>query len=260
MTNPESILSEIVDALGLPKAEALAPTLTESAHAPLPMPWASFADRPAVSSTSVGLWKPFVLWLRQFADAYGRDGLNGQGDIPMEDRAPKSVIVTALRALKEGLVLNAEGQAALANVPAFHAVVAENEAQRSHWSAAVDARWQAVSCRPFTHRVRHHADALQHTLRESPEHKELARLNGDVQALWTAYRETSVLKFGDFGLPYQNCSPALIAGSRDTDVRAATYGLEHLCKDKRVLDLGCNTGFLTLAAASYAHHAVGVEH
>ncbi|MBT6088643.1 MAG: tetratricopeptide repeat protein [Rhodospirillaceae bacterium] len=260
VADPDSVLSNIVDALGLPKVETLAPPAVASAHAPLPMPWASFADRPAVNSDAIGLWRPFAPWLTQFAEAYGRDALDGQSNIPTEDRAPQSVVVKALRALKDGQALDADSQAALANVPAFHAAVGQGEAQNNHWSDAVAARWRAASCRPFTHRIRDHVDALQSTLKDSAEHSDLALLHDDIQTQWAAYRESSALKFGDFGLPYQSCTPVLIAGSRDTDVRTAAYDLEHLCKGKRVLDLGCNTGFLTLAAASYGQSALGLEH
>ncbi len=260
VAKPGSILSGLVDALSLPAVDGLVPPPAESADDLVPMPWASFAHRPSVRSDAVGLSKPFATWLTGFADAYGREALEEHASIPAIKRAPRSVIVEAVRILGAGEALDDENRTALKNVPAFHAAIAEDAARANHWPDAVESRWRAVSCRPFTHRVRHHVDALQRTLADSPEHKSLTQLHKDVSARWTAYRETSAMKFGDFGLPYQTCAPALIAGSRDTDVRSAAYGLEELCRGRRVLDLGCNTGFLTLAAAPYSQSVFGLEH
>jgi tetratricopeptide (TPR) repeat protein len=259
--DPDSTLATLTAALELPPADAIAPPAPAmSASEISPMPWASFADRPSVQPGHIGLWRPFAPCLAAFADAYGRDSVADQGVIPVEIVAPYGAVVNAVHSLKTGDTPSGNAERILKNIPASHAAAAEQAAQAGRWDDAVAARWQAVSCRPFTHRVRHHADALQNTLESSPLYQDVARLHKDVSALWVAYREESGLRFGDFGLLYQSCGPALLAGSRDTEVRAAAYDLETLCAGQRVLDLGANTGFLSLAAASHAATVRGIEH
>ncbi len=259
VADPDPMLSQIVAALALDNPPS-SPQENGAQGALRPMPWASFASRSAARTESIGLWKPFAPWLGRFANAYGRATLKGEDAIPTEDKAPQSDVVTALNTFKAGQTIKGVNQTALAKVPAYHAVLAHEAERDEKWDETVLARWRAVSCRPFTHQVRHHADALDQTLSRSPAHKQLAQLHQDVSSRWTDYQEASDMRFGDFGLPYQSCDAAMIVGSRDTDVRAIAYDLEALCGGQRVLDLGCNTGFLALAAAPVAHTVVGVEH
>ena len=239
---PANVMRPVVEALGLAWADDLLPPALDPQDL-TPLPWASFADRPPVRTQGIGLWRSYAPWLAEFADAYGRESLLGGSDIPAQASQ-----------------LSTESLDHFKNVPAIHARVAAQAETDGHWDAAVSARWQAVSCRPFTHHVRKHAEALQQTLQASPDHTDLTRLHQDVTALWSAYRQTPNMRFGDFGLPYQSFTPAYIAGSRDTDVRAAAYDVEHLVSGQRVLDLGANSGFLTLEAAQFARHTIGVEH
>lgn len=261
VTDSQSVLTALSDALGLNGADVVMPPTADSSPAtPRPLPWASFADRSAARSDSIGLWKVFAPWLGHFAEAYGRADLNGSDIIPSEGRAPNGTVVTALTSFRAGQTTSESSRPILEKVPAYHAALAHEAEQRGQWDEALAARWAAVSCRPFTHRVRHHADSLAQTINQSPDHQDLARLHKGIASRWATYREDSTMRFGDFGLPYQSFAPAMIAGSRDTEARVAAYDLEKLSAGKRVLDLGCNTGFLGLAIAPVANTVVGVEH
>lgn len=259
VADPDPMLSQIVTALALDSPPS-SPEENGAQDVLRPMPWASFADRAAPRTDSIGLWKAFAPWLSSFANAYDRATLDDAGAVPTEDKAPQCNVVTALNIFKAGQTIKGENQTVLEKVPAYHAALAHEAEQDEKWDEAVSARWRAVSCRPFTHHVRHHADALDHTLLCSPAHKDLARLHQGISSRWTAYRAQSDMRFGDFGVPYQSCAPAMIVGSRDTEARADIYDLNALCSGQRVLDLGCNTGFLALAAAPVAQSVVGVEH
>ncbi|MEQ8735727.1 MAG: sulfotransferase [Rhodospirillaceae bacterium] len=258
VNTPVSQLQSLVEALGLVWTDDLSPPAPDPQDL-TPMPWASFADRPPVQTHGIGLWRSYAPWLAEFADAYGRSALKTYGRSALKtygrDALQEDNAIPA-----QASHLSMESLEILKKVPAFHARVAAQAETDGHWDAAVSARWRAVSCRPFTHHVRHHAEALQQTLQASPQHTDLAHLHQEIAKLWAAYRETPNMRFGDFGLPYQSFTPAYIAGSRDTDVRAAAYDLEHLTSGRRVLDLGANSGFLTLEAAKFARQTIGVEH
>ena len=51
---------------------------------------------------------------------------------------------------------------------------------------------------------------------------------------------------------YQSCKPCSIRGLRNTEARIASMGLQSLVKGARVLDIGCNVGFLDLELAPFA--------
>lgn len=258
--DPARALKQVIGQLGLEWDDALAPPAGPQELEDIePVPWASFADRPVARSGSVGLWKPFATWLAPFADAYGRDTLADAGAIPAAEVHPMSSFSTSLRALKSRATLTENDVRALQHIPAYHSAQAQGAEASGRWSDALAARWTAVSCRPFTSHTSKHTAALMETVQQSPQHRDLAALHEDLSQRWAAYRESSGMRFGDYGLFYQSCAPAFIAGSRDTDVRADAYGLKAHCMGKRVLDLGCNTGFLALAAAQHAEAVTGVE-
>lgn len=258
--DPQPVLSQIVEGLGLDNAVSAMPPSPEDAQSALrPMPWASFTDRQAPRPDSVRLWKPFAAWLGAFAEAYGRADLDGVDAIPEAENLPHSSVVIALRSFRAGQTIATDSKPTLENVPAYHAALAHEAEEKGRWREAVDARWRAVSCRPFTHYVRDHAEALDQTIALAPDHQELSQLHRDVSSRWAMYRQSSNMPFGDFGLLYQSFEPAKIVGSRNTEERIAVYGLEELCSEKRVLDLGCNTGFLAVAVAPHASNVVGIE-
>lgn len=264
VSSPEDALQQIVEQLGLTWGDGLTPPTEQAPSSGLkpmlkPMPWASFADRPKVNEDSIGLWKPFAPWLGAFADAYGRDQLTNASDIPEGHATPQSSFVKSVHALQNRSLMTAGEHKVLRNIPTFHAIQAEQAEAAGKWDEALAARWQSVSCRPFTSFVNKHVEALGTTLQRSPAHADLATLHEDISRIWASYGEMSNLRFGDFGLSYQSCAPAFIAGSRDTEARAVAYGLLDLCAEKSVLDLGCNTGFLALAAAAHAQAVTGVE-
>lgn len=62
---------------------------------------------------------------------------------------------------------------------------------------------------------------------------------------------------GDF---YQTCEPLLIRGQRPTGLRFDAYGLASVLEPSdRVLDIGCNCGFLALHAARHARAVDGFD-
>ncbi len=65
----------------------------------------------------------------------------------------------------------------------------------------------------------------------------------------------------DYGAQYfyQSCDLVGVRGLRDTRARVDSMNLEELVRDKTVIDVGCNTGFLALSIASAADHVVGLE-
>lgn len=258
--NPNEVLRHVIRQLGLPQSQAM-----DMPEHPLPdselkpVPWASFADRPQANADSIGLWKPFAPWLSTFVDAYGREGLVQAHVIPTTPVVPRYELTQALKAIQSKSVVSEVENQYLANVPAFHAAQAEQSEVSDKWDEALAARWRAVSCRPFTSRLQKHVDALAETIQRSPGDGRLAALHQDLSRMWRTYGETSGLRFGDFGLSYQSCAPVFIPGSRDTDLRAQVYGLQDLCAGKHVLDLGCNAGFLGLAAATKAQAVTGIE-
>ncbi len=237
---PGQTLARVSTQLGLTWDDKLTPAIA-SPDTETPMPWASFNDRPAARLDTIGLWRPFAPWLGGFADAYGREHLAAAQDIPS---APAT----------------AESTADLQNVPGTHRRRADEFERTGDFASALDARWAAVSCRPFTRFVRDHAERLSDTLSRAPDHAAVSRLHAEVDTLWQTYRAQSRLRFGDYGLLYQSYAPAFLPGSRDTASRAAAYHLTDLASGARVLDLGCNTGFLALTAAATAREVVGVDH
>jgi 2-polyprenyl-3-methyl-5-hydroxy-6-metoxy-1,4-benzoquinol methylase len=189
----------------------------------------------------VGLWRPFAPWLGAFADAYGRSHLSEAQSIPATPAMPAS-------------------GTNLQNVPGAHRGRADRLEHAGDYAGALEARWAAVSCRPFNRFARDHAARLSDTLKRSPEHVSIVRLHAEVDRHWQRYRVQSGLKFGDYGLLYQSYAPAFLPGSRDTAARAAAYHLSDLTKGASVLDLGCNTGFVALTAAASAREVIGIDH
>lgn len=65
--------------------------------------------------------------------------------------------------------------------------------------------------------------------------------------------------FGKGGF-YQSLEELHIEGQRPTEKRIDIYGLKSIAKDKRVLDIGCNCGFLDLSLSPIAKSVKGVEY
>jgi len=83
-------------------------------------------------------------------------------------------------------------------------------------------------------------------------HREMNRQLALQHDQWRSY------DYGE-GYLYQSSVELGVTGLRDTKARVDAYGLKELVKGRTVLEIGCNTGFLTLAIASEAAHVVGVE-
>lgn len=66
----------------------------------------------------------------------------------------------------------------------------------------------------------------------------------------------------DFGKGefYQSLEELNIEGQRPTEKRIDIYGLKSIVKDKKVLDIGCNCGFLDLSLSPIAKSIKGVEY
>jgi len=61
------------------------------------------------------------------------------------------------------------------------------------------------------------------------------------------------------GYFYQSLASAHISGFRNTEERIGQLGLNALVKEKSVLDIGCNTGFLLLSLASSYKYGFGFD-
>lgn len=61
------------------------------------------------------------------------------------------------------------------------------------------------------------------------------------------------------GYFYQSSDELGVTGLRDTAGRVETFGLKELVKGRNALEIGCNTGFLTLAIAPEAARVVAFE-
>jgi 2-polyprenyl-3-methyl-5-hydroxy-6-metoxy-1,4-benzoquinol methylase len=61
------------------------------------------------------------------------------------------------------------------------------------------------------------------------------------------------------GYFYQSFKPAGIRGLRNTEERAEIMDLKNLVAGKRVLDIGCNSGFIALTIADAAQSVVGFD-
>lgn len=61
------------------------------------------------------------------------------------------------------------------------------------------------------------------------------------------------------GYFYQGLKSLGITGLRNSDARIAKMNLKDRVKEKNVLEIGCNTGFLALGLADSAQHIVGLD-
>ncbi|MBR0434915.1 MAG: class I SAM-dependent methyltransferase [Lachnospiraceae bacterium] len=59
---------------------------------------------------------------------------------------------------------------------------------------------------------------------------------------------------------YQTLPQLGIAGVRPTDVRIEEYGLKEIVSGKKVVDIGCNCGFLDITISQYAESVTGIEY
>ena len=83
-------------------------------------------------------------------------------------------------------------------------------------------------------------------------HREMNRLLVRQGDEWESY------DYGE-GYFYQSSDELGITGLRDTSGRVEAFGLRDLVRDRTVLEIGCNTGFLTLAIAPAAERVVAFE-
>ena len=66
--------------------------------------------------------------------------------------------------------------------------------------------------------------------------------------------------FGDEGKLYQSFPELNIEGLRPTDKRLVAYGLPEIVRGKKVLDIGCNCGFLDISISKYVEEVLGIEY
>jgi len=80
----------------------------------------------------------------------------------------------------------------------------------------------------------------------------LLLLHNELQdILYESHRKWSFYDYGE-GYFYQSHSPLSIRGLRNTDLRFKIYELDSILnREDRVLDIGCNSGFLSLMIARY---------
>jgi SAM-dependent methyltransferase len=83
-------------------------------------------------------------------------------------------------------------------------------------------------------------------------HREMNRQLARQVDEWPSY------DYGE-GYYYQSSDELGITGLRDTTGRVAAFGLPELVRERSVLEIGCNSGFLTLAIAPAAARVVAFE-
>lgn len=83
-------------------------------------------------------------------------------------------------------------------------------------------------------------------------HRELTTILYEQAKLWETY------DYGE-GYFYQGSARLGITGFRDTEARFVFMDLENRLKGKSVLDIGCNSGFLTLECANTAAEVTAME-
>ncbi len=83
-------------------------------------------------------------------------------------------------------------------------------------------------------------------------HRELNQCLVEARAEWKSH------DYGE-GYFYQGLSALGITGLRDTDARVAAMELEKRVAGKTVLEVGCNSGFLSLAIAASAKRVVSFD-
>jgi cyclopropane fatty-acyl-phospholipid synthase-like methyltransferase len=69
---------------------------------------------------------------------------------------------------------------------------------------------------------------------------------------WTSY------DYGE-GYFYQGLQKLAVTGLRDTDARVAAMGLDKRIAGKQVLEIGCNSGFLSLSISEFVDRVVGID-
>lgn len=83
-------------------------------------------------------------------------------------------------------------------------------------------------------------------------HAQMNRQLAEQDRHWDSY------DYGE-GYYYQSCAELGITGLRDTAARVDAFDLGRLVADRDVLEIGCNTGFLSLAIAPAARRVVAFE-
>src|SRR5262249_54054529 len=88
---------------------------------------------------------------------------------------------------------------------------------------------------------------------------ELMKLHRDMnRQLASQADEWESYDYGE-GYYYQSSDELGITGLRDTSGRVEAFGLRGLVRGRTVLEIGCNTGFITLAIAPDAERVVAFE-
>ncbi|MEP6624311.1 MAG: methyltransferase domain-containing protein, partial [Acidimicrobiia bacterium] len=139
------------------------------------------------------------------------------------------------------------------DAPKRYAKYYEKISARAPMRFAVDAGRESSSLRALSIRNRQHDYAA---LVQRPDllviHREMNRQLARQVDEWPTY------DYGE-GYYYQSSDELGITGLRDTAGRVDAFGLTDLVRDRTVLEIGCNTGFLTLAIAPAAARVVAFE-
>lgn len=90
-------------------------------------------------------------------------------------------------------------------------------------------------------------------------HPELMPLHLEMNRhLEAAAREWPSYDYGE-GYFYQGCAVLGISGLRNTEARVRALALRRRLAGRRVLEIGCNTGFVALSVADVARQVVGFD-
>ena len=129
----------------------------------------------------------------------------------------------------------------------------EKESARANFHFLWDLIWTQSKRRKFslTNRMKDYQEISEDAL--------LLRLHREInEALLQAVTEYDGYDYGE-GYFYQSCSLINVKGFRDTEMRINAMELPKLLKGKQVLEIGCNTGFLSLSLAQHVGKIVGME-
>lgn len=95
--------------------------------------------------------------------------------------------------------------------------------------------------------------------------KEIENLGNDEQNIDVLIEKINVMYgehqlFDENGRFYQSLPLLDIVGERSSDIRINIYGLEKLLEGKKVIDVGCNTGFLDMTLSTKVKSIYGIEY
>lgn len=255
VTDPEQTVRGVLDFLALDfQAECLPPT-ESSYDITQAGPARSLQSPSALTDSFIGLWRQYpaaaiqlMIHGGQASEAVGlcRELLEKTPDDP-QLLAALALALGHMGEFPEALSASLSAIALETDNPDHFVTRARIHAVAGDFDSAVEDYWSALSIRPYTLEMPRVQRAMLAELRHIDP--ALASLHDDVMRLFHESRQV----FGDFGMLYQAYEPLRLAGHRPARERYDIYRLDKVLTGKsRVLDIGCNAGFLALLCAEKA--------